>query len=197
MSAIERLRQRKSTRKAQFGGDGPTYSIFLVDDEAPNLDALARVLGDRYKISRFESAQGALDTITGGECPDLIITDQRMPGMTGVEFLAAVGETNPQSVGIVLSGFTERKDLVGAVNTGRVFAYVTKPWQSETLLGTITSALEHSNKRQEQAAITDELKDLGSQFDDLAELLGDDSGELDDISTRLDKMTSSLELLDS
>jgi len=197
MSAIERLRQRKSTRKAQFGGDGPTYSIFLVDDEAPNLDALARSLGDRYKVTKFESATEALETISADGCPDLIITDQRMPGMTGVEFLTAVGEMHPQSVGIVLSGFTERKDLVGAVNTGRVFSYVTKPWQAETLLDTITSALEYSNKRQEQAVITDELKDLGSQFDDLAELLGDDSGELDDISTRLDKMTAALELLDS
>jgi DNA-binding NtrC family response regulator len=197
LSAIERLRQRKSARQAQVGDQGPTHTIFVVDDEAPNLDALARVLNDRYKVTRFESATKALEVIAGGSCPDLIITDQRMPGMTGVEFLAAVGEIYPQSIGVVLSGFTERNDLVGAVNTGRVFAYVTKPWQPETLLDTITSALEHSNKRQEQAAITDELKDLGSQFDDLAELLGEDSGELDDLSSRLDKMTASLELLDS
>jgi len=196
MSAIERLRQRKSTRKAQFGGDGPTYSIFLVDDEAPNLDALARSLGDRYKVTKFESATEALETISADGCPDLIITDQRMPGMTGVEFLTAVGEMHPQSVGIVLSGFTERKDLVGAVNTGRVFAYVTKPWQPEALLETVSDAMEHSAKKQEQAAITEGLKEIGEQFNDIADLLGEDSGNIEELSNRLDEMTSNLELLD-
>jgi DNA-binding NtrC family response regulator len=75
-SAIERLRQRKSARQAQAGVEGPNHTIFLVDDEAPNLDALARVLGDRYHVTRFESAMDALSVIAADKCPGLIITDE-------------------------------------------------------------------------------------------------------------------------
>ncbi len=198
LSAIERLRKRRSGRSAHDPAvDGPRRSIFVVDDERPNLDALKRVLGERYVVSIFDTATEALEAIRSSGAPDLIITDQRMPGMTGVELLAAVGNIFPQAVGLVLSGFTERKDLVGAVNTGRVFAYVTKPWQPETLLDTVTEALEHSEKKQEQAAITEGLKEIGDQFSDIADLLGDDSAEFNELTSKLDEMTSNLEYLDS
>jgi DNA-binding NtrC family response regulator len=198
LSAIERLKKRRSTR----GGhdpevDGPRRTIYVVDDERPNLDSLNRVLGERYAVSIFDSATEALEAIRSTGAPDLIITDQRMPGMTGVELLAEVGKILPQAVGLVLSGYTERKDLVGAVNTGRVFAYVTKPWQPETLLDTVTEALEHSEKKQEQAAITEGLKEIGDQFNDIADLLGAESAEFDELSSKLDEMTSSLDFLDS
>jgi response regulator RpfG family c-di-GMP phosphodiesterase len=194
LTAIERMRMRRSTRPEQELGDRQT--IYVVDDERPNLDALKRVLADRYEVTIFENAPSALENIKANGTPDLIITDQRMPGMSGVELLAAVGELFPQSVGLVLSGYTERKDLVGAVNTGRVFAYVTKPWQPESLLGTVSDAIEHSAKKQEQAAITEGLKEIGEQFNDIADLLGADSGDIEDLANKLDEMTSNLELLD-
>ncbi len=197
LSAIERLKKRRSTRIGHDTAvDGPRRSIYVVDDERPNLDALKRVLGERHLVSIFDTASEALEAVRSSGAPDLIITDQRMPGMTGVELLAEVGNLFPQAVGLVLSGFTERKDLVGAVNTGRVFAYVTKPWQPETLLETVTEALEHSKKKQEQAAITEGLKEIGDQFNDIADLLGDESAEFNELSSKLDEMTSNLDYLD-
>jgi len=197
LSAIDRLKQRRSSRTGHDASvDGPRRSIFVVDDEPPNLDSLNRVLGDRYLVSTFDSADDALQAIRTSGTPDLIITDQRMPGMTGVELLTEVGKLFPQAVGVVLSGYTERKDLVGAVNTGRVFSYITKPWQPETLLDTVSKALEHSDTKQEHAAITEGLREIGDQFSDIAELLGGDSGELNELTSKLDKMTSNLELLD-
>ena len=196
LSAIERLRKRRSSKAAHDPADGPRRTIYVVDDERPNLDSLNRVLGGHYEVTIFDTAVAALEKIRESGAPDLIITDQRMPEMTGVELLAAVGELLPHSVGLVLSGYTERKDLVSAVNTGRVFAYVTKPWQPEMLLQTIGEALEHSEQKAEQHAITEDLKEIGDQFSEIAGLLGGDSDDLHGLTSKLNEMNSNLTFLD-
>ena len=83
----------------------------------------------------------ALDAIKRFGCPDLVITDQRMPGMLGTEFLEQLVTLHPESVGIIISGFTARHDLVSAINKAQVFAYVSKPWRGQYLKETIDRAI--------------------------------------------------------
>ncbi|MGI6458473.1 MAG: response regulator [bacterium] len=72
----------------------------------------------------------------------LIISDQRMPQMTGVEFLEKSVDRHPEVIRIILTGFTDIEDLIGAINTGRVYRYITKPWEPNDLRVTIRRALE-------------------------------------------------------
>lgn len=102
------------------------HTILCVDDEPHNLDALRRTLRKEYNVLT------ALNGVEGLELLEqhpvsLIISDQRMPQMTGVEFLEKSVDRHPEVIRIILTGFTDIEDLIGAINTGRVYRYITKP----------------------------------------------------------------------
>ena len=136
--------------------------IVVVDDDDGSLKELRRVLGADYRLSFFSGANEALSSIRREGCPDLIITDQRMPEMLGTELLEELVKLHPESVGIIISGFTARHDLVSAINKARVFAYVAKPWRGKYLRETIERALLLSRGRQATLALGKEINELDS-----------------------------------
>ncbi len=192
LSAIERLQARRegrdSGRPTDASGAKPT--IVAVDDEKGNLDAIQRVLGDRFELSLFEDGPSALAHVREVGCPDLLITDQRMAGMTGVEFLSEVVSSYVYATGIILSGYTERADLIGAINQSHVFAYVTKPWQPAVLLETIEGALEMSVKRRDHAARSDRMHSISARLEKL-----DDSSDTEDFLAGFDDLEAELDAL--
>ena len=97
------------------------YTILLVDDEEYILRVLQRVLGEekRFEMITATSGQEALEKIRQNSI-DLVISDQRMPGMTGIELLTQIKQMYPDSVRIILSGFTDIDALIGAINEGEV-----------------------------------------------------------------------------
>ncbi len=117
------------------------HTVLCVDDEQHNLDALYRTLRKEYTVLTALNGDEGLKLLEENNV-SLIISDQRMPGMTGVEFLEMCLHEHPDIVRIILTGFTDVEDLIGAINTGRVYRYITKPWDPNDLKVTIKRALE-------------------------------------------------------
>jgi response regulator RpfG family c-di-GMP phosphodiesterase len=178
-----RLKKREAEKKASEPPDGSRFSVVIVDDEQPNLDALVRALNRSYDVLAFKNPEDALAHIVAGSCPDLIITDQRMPEMTGVNLLREVGKAHPHCVGFILSGFTERADLLGAINRAPVVGYVTKPWKVDELRESVELAIRISQKKQTTRHMTAKLNLLRTEIRGLKVVLkqlNDEGAELPD-----------------
>jgi CheY-like chemotaxis protein len=116
--------------------------ILVVDDEPDNLDLLYRTFRRNFQVLRAESGAEALSVLaTEGEVA-VIISDQRMPQMKGTEFLSQTVPQFPDTVRIILTGFTDVEDLVEAINSGQVYKYITKPWDAKNLIEVVQGAAE-------------------------------------------------------
>lgn len=125
-------------------------SILYVDDEQNNLDAFKAAFRRHYQIHTAISALEALKIL--GKFPvQVIISDQRMPEITGTEFFEAVLQSYPDAIRIILTGYSDMEPIIKAINTCRIFRYLTKPWNVNELkevidLALMTYAVEHKNK---------------------------------------------------
>jgi diguanylate cyclase (GGDEF)-like protein/PAS domain S-box-containing protein len=133
-------------------------TLLLVDDEPNILAALRRQM--RGAGCRVLTAPGGLEglALLAGEEVDVIVSDQRMPGMTGVEFLRAVKESHPDTVRIVLSGFTELQSVTDAVNEGAIYKFLTKPWDDTQLRAHIDEAFRRKEMADENRRLGLELR---------------------------------------
>jgi signal transduction histidine kinase len=125
-------------------GVGETRSggILIVDDERPNLTVLRNFLETGYRVQEAQSGAEALEIAKAADL-DIVITDQRMPEMTGVELLEQIRDLKPDVAGIVLTGFTDPPALISAINRARVFRFLKKPWQPDDILEAVRQASEH------------------------------------------------------
>ncbi|MBV9960308.1 MAG: HDOD domain-containing protein, partial [Acidobacteria bacterium] len=119
-----------------------SYKVMVVDDEPANLRLLERLFRRNYEVVTANSGDEALKLLEQHDVA-VIITDQRMPGMTGIELLQRAAEMRPHTVRIILTGYTDVEALVEAINCGQVYKYVAKPWNNDDLRLTVTRALEH------------------------------------------------------
>ncbi|MDX2216929.1 MAG: SpoIIE family protein phosphatase [Oculatellaceae cyanobacterium bins.114] len=122
--------------------DKSKLRLMVVDDESDNLDLLYRTFRREFQVFKAESAFKALQILNQEEEMAIIISDQRMPRMSGTEFLSLAAERFPDTIRILLTGYTDVEDLVGAINTGKVFKYVTKPWNPDELKVLVQQAAE-------------------------------------------------------
>ncbi|HEY9885475.1 MAG TPA: response regulator [Thermosynechococcaceae cyanobacterium] len=123
-------------------GIGTKLRLMVVDDEPDNLDLLYRTFRRDFEVLQAESAIAALQMLEEQGEMAIIISDQRMPEMLGTEFLSKTVDRYPDTIRIVLTGYTDVEDLVEAINTGKVFKYITKPWNPDQLKGVIQQAAE-------------------------------------------------------
>lgn len=119
--------------------DKQDFAILYVDDEEHNLISFKAVFRKEYEIHTATSGEEGIEIIRNHPV-DLIITDQRMPGMTGIQFLERVVPEYPDTIRMILTGFSDVEAIIGAINTGRVFRYITKPWDENDLRMTIENA---------------------------------------------------------
>ncbi|MEM6424735.1 MAG: response regulator [Cyanobacteria bacterium P01_D01_bin.128] len=119
--------------------------ILVVDDEPDNLDLLYRTFYREYQVLRAQNGAQALSTLAEQSSITVIISDQRMPGMSGTELLRQTAVLYPNIIRIILTGYTDVEDLVEAINAGQVFKYVTKPWDEDNLKGVVRQALDTHN----------------------------------------------------
>lgn len=139
-------------------------ALLLVDDEENILSALTRLLRrDGYRILRANSGAAGLELLKT-EAVAVIISDQRMPEMTGVEFLSRAKERYPQTVRIVLSGYTDLKSITDAINEGAIYKFFTKPWDDELLRRNVREAFEHFNLRRENERLTQMLQHANEEL---------------------------------
>ncbi|HEY9906663.1 MAG TPA: SpoIIE family protein phosphatase [Thermosynechococcaceae cyanobacterium] len=116
--------------------------LMVVDDEPDNLDLLYRTFRREFEVVKAASAIEALRILDAQGEMAIIISDQRMPEMLGTEFLSKTVERYPDTIRIVLTGYTDVEDLVEAINAGKVFKYITKPWSPEQLKIVVQQAAE-------------------------------------------------------
>ncbi|HIK09923.1 MAG TPA: SpoIIE family protein phosphatase [Oscillatoriaceae cyanobacterium M33_DOE_052] len=121
-------------------GKGRKLKLMVVDDEIDNLDLLYRTFRRDFQVYRADSGFSALDTLDKNGEMAIIISDQRMPEMNGTEFLSKTVDTFPDTIRILLTGYTDVEDLVEAINSGQVFKYITKPWNPEELKAVVQQA---------------------------------------------------------
>ena len=134
-----------------------TYKLLIVDDELPNIRLLERLFRQDYFCLTASSGEEAIDLLDQHEVA-VIITDQRMPQMTGIELLKKSADRRPHMVRILLTGYTDLEALVEAVNCGLVYMYISKPWNNDDLRLRVSRAVQHyeNNKRQHSLASTNE-----------------------------------------
>jgi putative two-component system response regulator len=140
------------------------HKVLIIDDEAANLRLLRRVLGDEYETFAAQSGQEGLE-ILKDEDVSLIITDQRMPGMSGVQVLEASQNIRPDAIKILLTGYTDIQALIDAINSGNVYKYIQKPWDAEDLKLTVKRALETFDLRQKNHQLVVQLQGALSQLE--------------------------------
>ncbi len=146
--------------------------IVFVDDEPNILKALQRVFfEDDYDIETFTSGQEALEYIKTNDVV-LIISDQRMPGMTGTELFNEVAKVRPETKRIILTGFADMTAAVDAINTGSIYHFVFKPWNDEELRSTISRAIHQYALERQNENLMSELQvkndELANMNDELA-----------------------------
>lgn len=124
------------------------HTVMCVDDEKDNVDALERLFRKKYRVLKATSGQQALKLLKD-EPVSLIISDQRMPGMTGVEFLEKSLKTHPNCMRILLTGYTDIDSVIAAINSGQVYRYINKPWDPIDLTNTVDTAIERYELREE------------------------------------------------
>lgn len=142
--------------------------ILVVDDEPDNLDLLYRTFRRDFNVLKADSGVQALEILaTEGEVA-VIISDQRMPEMKGTEFLSKTVPQFPDTVRIILTGFTDIEDLVEAINAGQVYKYITKPWDPGELKTVVQRAAETYDLLKQR---TEELRRAHAQVDLLTVLV--------------------------
>ncbi|CAA6605424.1 Hydrogenase transcriptional regulatory protein HoxA [Rhodospirillaceae bacterium LM-1] len=132
-------------------------TILVIDDEIRSQEALRRVLCDEFLVFTASGAEAA-ETLLEQERVEAILCDQRMPGETGVAFLKRARERWPETVRIIISGYTDSEDIIAGVNEAGIFQYVTKPWEPETLLEIVREASRLFRLQSENHAASLEIK---------------------------------------
>jgi len=132
-------------------------TVLIVDDEPRVLDALEAILAADFRLLRAGHGEAALEILASEEVA-VILTDYKMPGMTGVELLRRSHEHAPSAIRIVLTAYTDVDSLMDAINTGRIYHFVPKPWDPNELLVVVRRAAERWLLERENTRLRDELE---------------------------------------
>ncbi|WP_045225775.1 HD domain-containing phosphohydrolase [Methyloterricola oryzae] len=147
-------------------------TLLLVDDEASVLKSLTRLFRPHgYRILSAPSGQDGL-TLLERESVDLVISDMRMPNMSGAEFLGKVRQNYPEIVRILLTGYADMESTIEAINQGQIYQYITKPWEEHDILLVVRHALDQKKLEREKRRLeqltrqqNEELKALNASLD--------------------------------
>ncbi|MDJ0788342.1 MAG: response regulator [Myxococcota bacterium] len=133
--------------------------LLVVDDEEAILETMSFTFEDEYDVLTAPSAKEGLALLEREGPVAVVISDQRMPETTGVEFLAQVFERYPTTVRIILTGFADMDATIGAINDGHVYAYVTKPWEPDELKRVVKRGVDHYFLAEENERLLSDLRD--------------------------------------
>ncbi|HUH04150.1 MAG TPA: sigma-54 dependent transcriptional regulator [Kofleriaceae bacterium] len=134
------------------------YPILIVDDEQDNLDAFRFNFKRTFSILSANSGPEALELLAQHDV-SVIVTDQRMPKMTGLELLQAAEAVRPDAVGIILTAFTDVDVLIESINLGHIYRYITKPWEAKEVRGVMGHAIERFHLIRENQRLVEQLRE--------------------------------------
>jgi DNA-binding NtrC family response regulator len=174
-------------------GDATAFPILVVDDEPDNLDAFRFNFKRVFKIHTAGSGDEALGVLKEHDVA-VIVSDQRMPRMTGLEFLKAAQKVRPDAVGIILTAFTDVDVLIESINLGQVYRYITKPWDAKEVKGILGQAIERYHLRRENSRLTEQLaqyagylsQEMHGEFD-FGQIIGD-AGTLKEVLAKVEQV---------
>jgi len=138
-------------------------TVLVVDDEPRSLETLRRTLDDAFEVLTAESAEAALERMET-DVVQLVLSDQRMPGTSGVALLAQIRQRWPDTVRMILSGHTDAQDIIAGVNEAGIWQYLLKPWHPDQLLLTLQSAAALWRLQQDNQRLTLELRPSTAQL---------------------------------
>lgn len=154
-------------REPELPSRAPRYGVLLVDDEILNLTSLASLLEDDYRVHIASTANDALQLLANPKFAagiHVIVSDQRMPGMTGVELLSHTRALKPDAKRLLLTGYTDIDAIVGAINEAAIYKYLRKPIDSRELRMTLARACEAWQLEQDNQGLLGELKQAFAQL---------------------------------
>lgn len=123
--------------------------LLCIDDEVDNLDALERLFRKRFQVLKAVTPQEGFQHLDQNPNISVIISDQRMPQITGVEFLEKSIASHPDTIRLLLTGYTDIESVIESINKGQIYRYLTKPWDPIDLQNTVEKAYEKFSLRQE------------------------------------------------
>lgn len=173
-------------------------SLLVVDDEPSILDTLKIFLSPEFEVLTADSADGAQSLFRQREI-DIILSDQKMPRVTGVQLLEWVKQNHPRTIRLMMTGFAELEETISAINKGQIFRFLLKPWQSDTLLEMLHSAaktfvLERSHEQllDELRLVNDKLREMNVELEnrvaDRTKALEEANQELEHKNKMLEKL---------
>src|SRR5678809_1685637 len=139
------------------------YNILYVDDEENNLNSFRAALRRDYNVFTAISGEEGMEILSKNDI-HVVVTDQRMPHMTGVQFLQRI-PGDQDNIRIILTGFTDMESIIEAINTGKVYRYIKKPWDKDELKITIDNAIETVMLRRNNKKLIYELQVNNEQLE--------------------------------
>ena len=139
------------------------YNVLYVDDEENNLNSFRAALRRHYNIFTALSGEIGMEILIKNDI-HVVVTDQRMPDMTGVQFLQHI-PGDQDNIRIILTGFSDMESIIEAINTGKIYRYITKPWDKDELKITIDNAIETVLLRRNNKKLIKELQENNEQLE--------------------------------
>lgn len=139
-------------------------AVLLIDDERRSLEAMEMALEDEFEVFAASSAEEALKVLED-EWIQVVLCDQRMPGMTGVELLTEMRARWPETIRVIVTGYTETDDIIRAINDAGIYQFLTKPWHPDQLLMAARSGARLFQLQREHDQLRLEMKQLGSTME--------------------------------
>src|SRR5262249_53760885 len=154
--------------------DGPErrrHTLLIVDDEVDVLESLRHQFHRMYRVLTSTTGDGAIDLLEHNEV-EVLLSDQRMPGMSGDVLLRRARELKPETIRMLFTGYADIQAVINAVNEGHIFRYILKPWDSVELEGVIRQGIEQYELLAERRRLIAELQEANARLvaanDDLA-----------------------------
>jgi signal transduction histidine kinase len=151
--------------------------FLVVDDEPDILDAIERLFRKEYRVITARTADEALDLVEE-EPVQVVMTDQRMPEMSGIEFLAKLRESRPDIVRVLFTGYSNIDHVIDAINEGHVYRYISKPWKPAELKLFVSQAFEHYESKKEREDLLYRLREANERLEEQNSMLSDANDEL-------------------
>jgi diguanylate cyclase (GGDEF)-like protein len=160
------------------------YPVLVVDDEEENILAFQLNFRHDFTVDAATSGAEALERLADRTYA-VVVTDQRMPGMSGVELLERTVDTYPHLIRIIVTGYTDNQSLIDAINMGRIYKYVTKPWSRDEMAVTIKRAIEAYSLALENDRL---LLELQSKNEELEQTVAERTRKLREANARLHQL---------
>lgn len=171
------------------------YKILVVDDEPTNIRLLERIFSRHYQVLSATSGSDAMELLRQHNVA-LIISDQRMPEMSGIEFLKQAADLRPRVIRIIISGYSDVNVLTEAINSGIIYRFISKPWNNEDLMQTVSKAIDHYEVIKRQYELLQANERLTSQLASIHRIMGRLIADLADLEENASSLMTVSEMLE-